>query len=274
VGARSSVRIRRFADPGVVHPEGRVVHRGQGRGVAANSAGVSAVRGGPHVRSRECVSESEIHLRPRRPVSASSGVAGCFLDELYARGQPELGVDVGEVGAISRLAGAATHGAPLRDLGEVVGVNVVAVKEAFSRPPSTIVHSDFRVDNIFCIGKGIAIIDWENIVHARGATDIGYFAISSLTADTRRERENALFDTYWRTLKEAGVQNYRKDQCLQDYRLGTVNAYIVMVLGVVLLDAMSQRDPAWTLEMLRRMEAASTDHQLVTWLGDGGLIRG
>jgi hypothetical protein len=47
-----------------------------------------------------------------------------------------------------------------------------------------------------------------------------------------------------------------------------------MVLGVVLLDAMSQRDPAWTLEMLRRMEAASTDHQLVTWLGDGGLIRG
>ena len=63
--------------------------------------------------------------------------------------------------------------------------------------------------------------------------------------------------------------------CLQqDYRLGIVNAYIVMVLGVVLLDAMSQRDPAWTLEMLRRMEAASTDHQLVTWLGDGGLIRG
>jgi hypothetical protein len=52
------------------------------------------------VVARMCarVSESEIHLRPRRPVSASSGVAGCFLDELYTRGQPELGVDVGEVG--------------------------------------------------------------------------------------------------------------------------------------------------------------------------------
>src|SRR6185295_12959296 len=104
---------------------------------------------------------------------------------------------------------------------------------------------------------------------ARGATDIGYFAITSLTTDTRREHENALLDAYWRALKEAGVHDYTKDQCLQDYRLGIVNAYIVMVLGVALLDAMSQRDPAWTLEMLRRMEAASSDHQLVTWLGDG-----
>lgn len=165
-------------------------------------------------------------------------------------------------------------GAPLRDLGELIGVNVVAVKEAFSRPPSTIVHSDFRVDNIFRIGEGIAIIDWENIVRARGATDIGYFAITSLTADTRRQHEHALLDAYWRALKEAGVQDYTKDQCLQDYLLGIVNAYIVMVLGVVLLDAMSQRDPAWTLEMLRRIEAANSDHQLVARLADGGLIGG
>jgi hypothetical protein len=27
-----------------------------------------------------------------------SGVPGCFLDELHARGHPKLGVDVGEVG--------------------------------------------------------------------------------------------------------------------------------------------------------------------------------
>jgi hypothetical protein len=27
-----------------------------------------------------------------------SGVAGCFLDELHARGQAKFGVDVGEVG--------------------------------------------------------------------------------------------------------------------------------------------------------------------------------
>jgi hypothetical protein len=31
-------------------------------------------------------------------VAAGSGVVCCFLDELYAGGQAELGVDMGEVG--------------------------------------------------------------------------------------------------------------------------------------------------------------------------------
>ena len=41
--------------------------------------------------------------RVKRPICAASkrlpsGVAGCFLSELHARGQAEFGVDVGEVG--------------------------------------------------------------------------------------------------------------------------------------------------------------------------------
>jgi hypothetical protein len=51
-------------------------------------------------RSENCARQTPRHS----PIACAarwrcwSGVAGCFLDELHARGDPEFGVDVAEVG--------------------------------------------------------------------------------------------------------------------------------------------------------------------------------
>jgi Phosphotransferase enzyme family len=60
-------------------------------------------------------------------------------------------------------------GAPLTALAECLGARFIDLKGATARPPTTIVHSDFRGDNLFRTGdREIAIIDWENIARARG----------------------------------------------------------------------------------------------------------
>jgi hypothetical protein len=166
-------------------------------------------------------------------------------------------------------------GGPLRDLGDTLGGNLATIKRALSRPPTTVVHSDLRIDNIFRAGDGqIAVIDWENVVRARGATDLGFFAVSSLSIESRRTREGELLEAYFQTLDEAGITGYTPSQCLQDYQLGIVNSYLAMVIAVALLDVLEQRDPHWTLGMLRRLEAAAGDHDLLNQINKGAFTRG
>jgi hypothetical protein len=118
-------------------------------------------------------------------------------------------------------------------------------------------HSDFRADNIFRMPDGdIAVIDWENIVRARGAVDLGWFAMASLSIQSRRTHEAALLNTYVNTVQAAGIDDYGYDQCLRDYRLGIANALIVAVLGVVVLDSLAARDPGWSIEIVKRTEAS------------------
>ena len=162
-------------------------------------------------------------------------------------------------------------GGPLSTLLDTVGDRLTELRHALARGPTTVVHSDFRADNLFRMpGKGeIAVIDWENIVRARGGMDLGLFAIASLSVQSRREYEPDLLRTYVATLGGRGIADYDLAQCRRDYRLGVANSMAVMVLGVVVLDTLVQRDPSWTLEMLRRAEAATLDHELVSWLSGG-----
>jgi aminoglycoside/choline kinase family phosphotransferase len=165
-------------------------------------------------------------------------------------------------------------GAPLFLLAECLGRQFIAVKEAMARAPRTIVHSDFRSDNLFRDENGqMSIIDWENIVRGRGPVDLGAFTQASLSVESRRAHEDQVLRAYVQVIRDGGVGDFGFDECLRDYRLGLINNLLVMVLGVVVLDVMSQRD-GWAIEMLRRAEAAAVDHDLVAFLGDGRFADG
>lgn len=162
-------------------------------------------------------------------------------------------------------------GGPLPGLLDALGDRLADLRQALAGAPTTVVHSDFRADNLFRMpDEGeIAVIDWENIVRARGGMDLGLFAMASMSVQSRREYEPALLRTYVDTLAGRGIADYEMAQCRRDYRLGIANSVAVMVLGVVVLDTLAQRDPSWTVEMLRRAEAATLDHELVSWLSGG-----
>ncbi len=161
----------------------------------------------------------------------------------------------------------------LTALADRIGPRFIAFKEALARGPSTIVHSDFRSDNLFRDDAGqIAVIDWENMFRGRGPIDIAVLVLASLSIENRRGHEYELLQAYVQTVQDAGVGDFTAEECLRDYRLGLINSIVVMVLGVVVLDVMAQRD-GWAVEMLRRIEAAVVDHDLIAILEDGEFSR-
>jgi hypothetical protein len=72
--------------------------------------------------------------------------------------------------------------------------------------PVTLIHGDFRLDNLFFAADGsVAVIDWQMSMRAPGQTDLVYFCANNLTVADRRSLEDALIDRYVTGLHAAGV---------------------------------------------------------------------
>ncbi|MCA1006823.1 ecdysteroid 22-kinase family protein [Rhodococcus hoagii] len=200
----------------------------------------------------------DVRLGAEKTRAAVAGPWRVVFDERVRAHAPELLAD----------------GGPVAGILDVLGDRLADVREALASGPTTVVHSDFRLDNIFRMSDDgeIAVIDWENIARARGGMDLGLFAIAGLSVQSRREHEPVLLRTYVDTVTGRGIADYGIAECLRDYRLGIANSVVVMVLGVVVLDTLAQRDPSWTVEMLRRVEAAALDHELVSWVSGGEFL--
>ena len=112
------------------------------------------------------------------------------------------------------------------------------------RPPFTLLHGDYRLDNMFFADDdehSITAIDWVVNV-GRGGMDLGYFLYQSLTTEQLRQQGPALIELYRRTLREQGVRDYSSRRLRSDCE---------MVLGQlvgnqVLIQVSLARAPAGT----------------------------
>jgi len=106
--------------------------------------------------------------------------------------------------------------------------------------PATLVHSDFRLDNVFFDrARGeIAVVDWQTCYRGLGVTDPAYFCLhggeSAFTPDQARE----LIEAYHQGLVEGGVSEYTLEDCLSDYQYGLLIAirYVMIIFGALELD--------------------------------------
>ena len=99
------------------------------------------------------------------------------------------------------------------------------VFKRFAAPPITVLHGDYRLDNMFFPeqeGDPITIIDFQLMARGRGPYDLAYFASQSLDVEQRRATERDLVGRYHDTLVAAGVRDYSFDDCFEDYRLATL----------------------------------------------------
>ncbi len=72
--------------------------------------------------------------------------------------------------------------------------------------PTTLVHGDFRLDNLFFLDDGsVAVIDWQMAMRAPGQTDVVYFCANNLTSDLRRTHDRSLIERYVAELHRLGV---------------------------------------------------------------------
>ncbi len=72
--------------------------------------------------------------------------------------------------------------------------------------PLTIVHADYRLDNLLLAGDTVTMIDWQTALRGPGAMDLSCFIVTGLTIDNRRALEDELIDQYRTALAAEGVE--------------------------------------------------------------------
>jgi len=108
-----------------------------------------------------------------------------------------------------------------RDLVGWLRKNGIALTERFGAEPATLLHGDFRLDNIcFDDATGeIVLFDWQTMLAGPGASDLAYFISATLPEDAAEAQVNELIGLYHRELAEQGV-DLPRDRLRWQYEVG------------------------------------------------------
>jgi len=144
---------------------------------------------------------------------------------------------------------------------DAYGKNHPKLLDRFGAMPHTLVHFDYRADNLFFDDDGsVVVIDWQAISQGGGAADVAYFLSQNLPVEDRRAHEDDLLHAYHDELAAGGVGDYAYDQFFDDYRVGVIYGWIIPVFAVGTLDSSSERAMALWTSVIERAQAAIFDH--------------
>ena len=131
----------------------------------------------------------------------------------------------------------------------------------FAHGVVTLVHGDYRLDNLLFSPSGDAIaLDWQLAAWGRGPYDLAFFAAGSIETELRRRIEVLLVDTYHDALAAGGVGGYRRSDCWDDYRFGLVMNLPNPVTAAVAVDPGNHRGASLLAANASRALAAVHDH--------------
>lgn len=83
--------------------------------------------------------------------------------------------------------------------------------------PATILHGDFRNDNLMFGLERVVVLDWQTVTLGAALSDVSYFLGGSLIPELRRAEEEDLVRLYRQRLAGLGV-HLEWDDCWRDYR--------------------------------------------------------
>jgi hypothetical protein len=138
----------------------------------------------------------------------------------------------------------------VREAGGIVFARLASHYE--DREPATVVHHDYRLDNLlFHPTDGtVAVVDWQTCTVGPGPADAAYFVGAGLLPEVRRAHETELFDHYCSGLVDAGV-DVSRDDCWTAYRRGTWHG-LVMAVGASMLVERTERGDRMFMAMASR----------------------
>ena len=96
--------------------------------------------------------------------------------------------------------------------------------------PRTLVHGDFRSENILFGSDTATTVDWQTVSEAGPLTDAAYFMGGSVEIDDRREWERELIEEYREHLARGGVTLSAPD-CWDLYRESAMHGLMITILG-------------------------------------------
>jgi aminoglycoside/choline kinase family phosphotransferase len=83
--------------------------------------------------------------------------------------------------------------------------------------PVTVLHGDFRADNLLFGDTGVTVVDWQTVSIGPALSDVSYFLGVSLPVSTRRDTEKELLEHYRCHLSQHGLP-LSWDECWDGYR--------------------------------------------------------
>lgn len=157
----------------------------------------------------------------------------------------------------------------LQEISSNIGAFIEIMYYRHGNLSQTLVHFDYHVENVMfpMDGSPMVTIDWQSLECGRGAYDVVYNCLSSLSNKERRQHEMRLLRLYHDTLIENGVTDYSFDECYQDFIIGFfrfVHVFIIVFL-YDLFDTDAERMRYRDI-VLPRMESFITDHPITSIL--------
>lgn len=151
----------------------------------------------------------------------------------------------------------------MRDAKDAYLAAVPAMQERLDAAPRTLIHGDFRMDNLF-FGQvphhhPMTMVDWQGPLRGRGIHDVAYLLSQSTQTEVRRAHERDLISRYVAALADHGVEGYGFDEAWTDYRYGVLYFWVFATVIAGTLDATNERGNAWMSEMIKRNVAAIDD---------------
>jgi aminoglycoside/choline kinase family phosphotransferase len=159
----------------------------------------------------------------------------------------------------------------LKTLGPRYNAALPNLQRWMNDAPRTLVHGDFRMDNLFFRGAGsrdepVACCDWQGSVRGKGIHDVAYLLSGSVPVELRRAQENALVEHWRSSLPDAVREAYDPDQAWQDYRRAVLYLWTYPVVIGGALDPANARARSWVGAMVARSATAMIDLQCVDLL--------
>ncbi len=145
--------------------------------------------------------------------------------------------------------------------GEKIAANYWALMSHLGRQPWTLLHQDYRCENIFfdTAKAEVVAIDWQGLGRGPGAYDLAYTLGGSMRSIERLERERDLVQGYYDRLVSTGITGYSWDELWRDYRIShMVNTATPVLVGAT-MDLANERGTELIATLGRRHFTAVLD---------------
>ena len=148
-------------------------------------------------------------------------------------------------------------------LGDELNERLESLLAEVERRPHTIVHSDFRADNLLfdptSRTQPVVVLDWQLAIRSQGVLDVARLLCGSLSPHDRAACEMDLLRRWHETLLQGGVQNYSFAQALQGYRTAALICLYYPVTIHEAEEAAGQRGAALAHAQIDRFFAAAVE---------------